>query len=285
MATYLIGDLQGCDEAFARLLDALRFDPANDRVVVLGDAVNRGPGSAACLRLLMRLGDAAQCLLGNHDLHLLAVAEGVRRAHRSDTLDDILQASDRDKLLQWVRERPLALFEQGWLLVHAGVMPQWSVQQTLALAGEVEQQLRGADLRAFLGHLFGNQPAIWSEQLQGAERWRLSVNALTRLRYIDTRDGSIDFHCKQAPGGAPPELLPWYAVPGRASRGTPIAFGHWSTLGLSWSHDALCLDSGCLWGGSLSSLRLQGATPRWLQLCTLPCERTSKPSAQGASTG
>ncbi len=279
MATYLLGDLQGCDQAFARLLDHLRFDPACDRLIVLGDAVNRGPGSAACLRRLMRLGASAQCLLGNHDLHLLAVAEGVRRAHRSDTLDDILRAPDRDELLQWVRERPLALLEQGWLLVHAGVMPDWSVHQTLELAGEVEAQLRAQDLRGFLADLFGNEPARWSPALRDAERWRLTVNALTRLRYIDTRDGSIDFHCKQAPAGAPPELLPWFAVPGRATRGTPMAFGHWSTLGLSWSDGALCLDSGCLWGGALSCLRLQTPLRPWLELRSLPCACQRKPGA------
>ena len=273
MATYLIGDLQGCDEAFGRLLDALDFQPARDRLVVLGDAVNRGPASAACLRRLMRLGDAAQCLLGNHDLHLLAVAEGVRREHRSDTLQDILQAPDRDELLDWVRRRPLALLEQGWLLVHAGVLPQWSVPQTLQLAAEVEAQLRGGVLRDFLAEVFGNQPAIWSDRLQGAERWRITVNALTRLRYLDTRDASIDFHCKQAPAAAPPELLPWFAVPDRASRGTPIAFGHWSSLGLSWRDAALCLDSGCLWGGSLSGLRLQDGSPRWLEVVSVACGR------------
>lgn len=271
MATYLIGDLQGCDASFARLLDHLRFDPASDRLIVLGDAVNRGPASAACLRRLMRLGTSAQCLLGNHDLHLLAVAEGVREAHRSDTLGDILGAPDRDEMLQWVRERPLALFEQGWLLVHAGVLPAWTVEQTLQLASEVRAQLRGGSLREFLADLFGNRPARWSQDLRGAERWRVVVNALTRLRYIDTRDGSIDFHCKQAPAGAPPELKPWFAVPGRATRGTPIAFGHWSTLGLSWSDDALCLDSGCLWGGALSCLRLEARAPRWLDLRSLPC--------------
>ena len=271
MATYLIGDLQGCDDAFARLLDHLRFEPGRDRLVVLGDAVNRGPASAACLRRLMRLGDSAQCLLGNHDLHLLAVAEGVRRAHRSDTLDDILHAPDRDDMLHWVRQRPLALLEQGWLLVHAGVLPDWSVEQTLELAADVEQQLRTQAPRAFLADLFGNQPARWSPGLRGPERWRLTVNALTRLRYIDTRDASIDFHAKQAPASAPPHLLPWYTVPGRATRATPIAFGHWSTLGLSWSDGALCLDSGCLWGGALSCVRLESPQRPWLELHGLPC--------------
>ena len=283
MATYLIGDLQGCDDAFARLLGQIAFDPRHDRLVVLGDAVNRGPGSAACLRRLMALGDAAQCLLGNHDLHLLAVADGVRNAHRSDTLDDVLDAPDRDALLDWVRRRPLALLEQGWLLVHAGVLPDWGVQQVLQLAAEVEAHLRGDALREFLGELFGNQPCVWSPHLQGAERWRITVNALTRLRYVNVAERSIDFHCKQSPASAPAGLLPWFEVPGRASRDTPIAFGHWSSLGLSWSHGALCLDSGCLWGGSLSCARLAGPGPAdrpWLDLVQVPCPCARQPSAR-----
>lgn len=278
MTTYLIGDLQGCDDAFARLLDAIAFEPSRDRLIVLGDAVNRGPGSAAALRRLMALGDAAQCLLGNHDLHLLAVACGVRRSHRSDTLDDVLLAPDRDALLDWVRRRPLALLESGWLLVHAGVLPQWTVRQTLELAGEVESGLRGADLGGFLGDLFGNQPAAWSEDLQGPARWRLTINALTRLRYLDA-DGRMDFHCKQHPDKASPGLLPWYAVPGRRTASTPMAFGHWSTLGLHWSDAALCLDSGCLWGGSLSTAVLESPAPRWLRLCSLPSPRLLAPQA------
>jgi len=273
MATYLIGDLQGCDSALEQLLDALAFDPAQDRLIVLGDAVNRGPGSLAVLRRLMALGGAAQCLLGNHDLHLLAVACGVRPAHRSDTLDTILQAPDRDDLLAWVAQRPLALHEQGWLLVHAGVLPEWSTQQALELAAEVEQQLRGPDLKGFLGELFGNQPASWSEQLRGPERWRVTVNALTRMRLLDLRGerATMDFHHKQGVARIPKGYLPWFAVPGRRSADTPIAFGHWSALGLRWSDNALCLDSGCLWGGSLSAVRLPETGTAWLNLTQVRC--------------
>jgi bis(5'-nucleosyl)-tetraphosphatase (symmetrical) len=276
MSTYLIGDLQGCDAPFARLLEHLAFDPARDRLIVLGDAVNRGPASLGVLRRLIALGDAAQCLLGNHDLHLLAVAHGVRRAHRSDTLQDILDAPDRDALLDWVRQRPLALHEQGWLLVHAGVLPQWTLTQTLALAAEVEQQLRGADPVAFLRDLFGNQPDRWDDGLQGPERWRITVNALTRLRFIDA-DGRIDFHVKQDATRAPAGMLPWFAVPGRRTANQPIAFGHWSTLGLHWEQDALCLDSGCLWGGSLSAARLPSSGQGWLRIDSLPCKRARDP--------
>ncbi len=278
MATYLIGDLQGCDDAFARLLDAIRFDPRNDRIVVLGDAVNRGPQSLPVLRRLIALGPAAECLLGNHDLHLLAVAHGVRRSHRSDTLQPILDAPDRDALLDWVRQRPLALFEHGWLLVHAGVLPQWSVDQTLQLAEEVQRQLRG-DVVGLRGDLFGNQPDRWDDTLRGPDRWRLVVNVLTRARYLDLRDGSprLDFHAKQHPDQAPEGLVPWFAAPGRASAAVPIAFGHWSTLGLRWSDGALCLDSGCLWGGSLSALQLADAAPRWLRVHAQPCARQNEP--------
>lgn len=276
MTVHLIGDLQGCDDALARLLDTLAFDPASDRLIVLGDAVNRGPGSAAVLRRLMALGDAAQCLLGNHDLHLLAVAEGVRRAHRSDTIADILSAPDRDALLDWVRRRPLALFEQGWLLVHAGVLPQWTVARTLELAAEVESGLRSGDLGAFLGDLFGNEPARWSEDLQGPDRWRITINALTRLRFVHA-DGAMDFHCKQDVGRAAAGLMPWFAHPHRLTAQTPIAFGHWSTLGLRWSHGTLCLDSGCLWGGALSAARLAPPGQGWVEVTALPCARAMAP--------
>jgi bis(5'-nucleosyl)-tetraphosphatase (symmetrical) len=280
MAIYLIGDLQGCDEAFARLLDHIAFDPRNDRLIVLGDAVNRGPGSLAVLRRLIALGDAAQCLLGNHDLHLLAVAHGVRKAHRTDTLQPILQAPDCDNLLDYVRHWPMALFEQGWLLVHAGVLPQWTCEQTLQLASEVQQQLRGPYLSGFLRDVFGNQPDSWSDALQGPERWRIIINALTRLRFIDTSvqaAGSIDFHFKQEVERAPNGLVPWFLAPNRQTQNVPIAFGHWSTLGMHWNNNALCLDSGCLWGGSLTAVRLPIPGQNWLQTRTVHCSRQVEP--------
>lgn len=280
MTTYLIGDLQGCDSAFARLLDTLAFEPARDRLIVLGDAVNRGPGSLPILRRLMALGDAAECLLGNHDLHLLAVAQGIRKAHRTDTLDTILQAPDRDALLDWVRHRPLALFEQGWLLVHAGVLPQWSCTQTLQLAQEVQTQLRGCDLASFLRDLFGNQPDCWDDTLQGPERWRIIINALTRMRFIEataTNAWRIDFHVKQDSSKAPSGLVPWFAAPNRQTAATPMAFGHWSTLGLHWAFNTLCLDSGCLWGGSLSALALPPPEQAWIDIQSIPCTRQLEP--------
>ncbi|HNN35059.1 MAG TPA: symmetrical bis(5'-nucleosyl)-tetraphosphatase, partial [Ottowia sp.] len=190
MALYLIGDVQGCDAALGRLLDELAFSPSRDRLVLLGDLVNRGPRSLAVLRRVQALGDAATCLLGNHDLHLLAVSLGVRPPHRSDTLADILAAPDRDALLDGLRQRPLAWRERGVLMVHAGVLPQWTAAQTLALAGEVEAALRGPDWGQFMRQMYGNHPDAWDDSLQGAARLRVIVNALTRLRFC-TPDGRM----------------------------------------------------------------------------------------------
>lgn len=262
---WLVGDIQGCDDALARLLAEIGYSPSRDHLHALGDLVNRGPRSLAVLRRLRALEGSATCLLGNHDLHLLALAHGVRRAHRSDTLHEVLAAPDREAWLDWLRQRPLADQAQGWLLVHAGVPPQWDVAQTLALAHEVEAVLRGADLAAFLGLMYGNQPARWSEALHGVERWRFVVNALTRMRFV-AADGTLDFQVKEGAGAAPPGLLPWFEVPGRRTQGTPVAFGHWSTLGLIDRPDLLALDTGCVWGGSLSAARVDGGRRELVQL-------------------
>ena len=283
MATYLIGDVQGCADAFSALLDALQFNPARDRLIVLGDLVNRGTQSLASMERLMALGDCAQCLLGNHDLHLLAVAHGVRKAHRSDTLDDILQSPRRAELIDWVRRRPLALMEQGWLLVHAGALPQWSAAKTLQPAAEVERRLRAPDYVDFLRVMFGNQPDEWGESLAGFDRLRIVVNTLTRVRFLQASGphaGRLDFHNKQAQAnGSSAELLPWFALPQRQTAQTPIAFGHWSTLGLRWEHNVLCLDSGCLWGGTLTAVKLPPAGQAWLDATQIPCERSLEPMA------
>jgi bis(5'-nucleosyl)-tetraphosphatase (symmetrical) len=260
MALYLIGDIQGCDAALERLLAEVGFSPSRDRFVLLGDAVNRGPDSLAVLRRLRALDGAADTLLGNHDLHLLAVAAGVRAPHRSDTLDAILAAPDRAALLDWLRQRPLALLERGWLLVHAGVLPAWTAQQVLALAAEVQQVLRGADVAEWLRHMYGNTPAAWDDTLQGPPRWRVIVNALTRLRFC-TPEGQMEFATKDGADHAPPGYVPWFDAPGRRSADTPIAFGHWSTLGLLQRPNLLALDTGCVWGGSLSAARLPDDTP------------------------
>jgi bis(5'-nucleosyl)-tetraphosphatase (symmetrical) len=262
---FLIGDLQGCCDALERLLAEVGFSPSRDTLHVLGDLVNRGPASLATLHRLRALGNAATCLLGNHDLHLLAVAAGGQRPHRSDTLDDILASPDRDALLDWLRHGKLADTAHGWLLVHAGVVPQWSATQTLALAAEVEAVLQGPGLADFMGAMYGNHPDRWHDGLAGHDRWRMVLNALTRIRYC-TPDGTLEFATKDGSGVAPPGHLAWFDVPGRATAGTPIAFGHWSTLGLRNRPDLLSLDTGCVWGGALTAVRVDGGRREVVQV-------------------
>ena len=254
---YLVGDLQGCCRAFDALLRTIDFSPSRDHLVVLGDLVNRGPASLATLQRLRSLGNAADCLLGNHDLHLLAVAHGVRKPNRGDTFNDVLASPQRDVWLDWLRQRHLAMQFDGWLLVHAGVVPQWDTPTTLALAAEVHTLLRGADLADFLPRMYGNEPAIWRDSLHGVERWRFVINALTRMRFC-TLEGRLDFDAKQGLDTAPPGCVPWFDVPLRRTRGTPMAFGHWSMLGLINRPDLLALDTGCVWGGALTAVRIDG---------------------------
>jgi bis(5'-nucleosyl)-tetraphosphatase (symmetrical) len=260
----LIGDVQGCDDALQRLLDEISFSPSRDTLYLLGDLVNRGPQSATVLRRLMGYGNAAQAVLGNHDLHLLALAAGVRQPSRSDTLDEILQASDREAMLEWLRWQRMAMLEQidghTLLLVHAGVLPSWSAQQTVALAGEVETILRGPQLGDFLRQMYGNEPALWDEALTGADRLRLIVNALTRMRFCDA-NGRMDHESKEGAATAPAGYMPWFEVPGRRTAEITVAFGHWSMLGWLGRSDVLSLDTGCVWGGCLSALRVGGAGP------------------------
>jgi bis(5'-nucleosyl)-tetraphosphatase (symmetrical) len=270
---YLIGDLQGCCDAFDRLLAKIGFSPSRDGLTVLGDLVNRGPQSLAVLQRMRALGASAEALLGNHDLHLLAVAHGVRPAHASDTLDAILGSPEREAWLEWLRARPLALERHGWLCVHAGVNPAWSGFQTLALAAEVEAMLRGPDLGAFLPQMYGNEPARWSEALQGAPRWRHVINVPTRIRFVRIDDGALDFKAKEGAAATPPGLVPWFAAPQRASAATPIAFGHWSTLGLIDRADLLALDTGCVWGGTLTAVRVDGGRREVLQVACEPAAR------------
>ena len=275
MALYLIGDVQGCDAALGQLLDKLAFSPSRDTLYLLGDLVNRGPDSLAVLRRMVALNGAAHCLLGNHDLHLLATAHGVRKPHRSDTVGDILRATDRSALLDWLRHRPLALQAHGWLLVHAGVLPSWDAAQTLALAGEVEAVLRSKEWVAFLHGMYGDQPDRWHDGLQGAERLRVIVNALTRLRFCSA-EGAMEFATKNAAAAAPPGFMPWFEVPGRRTAGTPLAFGHWSTLKEVPRADVLALDTGCVWGGCLTAARLLEA-PGAVERISVDC-----PQAQAA---
>jgi bis(5'-nucleosyl)-tetraphosphatase (symmetrical) len=270
---YLVGDVQGCCDALERLLAEIGFSPSRDHLVLMGDLVNRGPASLATLKRLRQLGDAATCLLGNHDLHLLAVAHGVRKPRKDDTLDDVLASKKRDAWIDWLRHRRLAHWLDGWLLVHAGVVPQWDAQQTLALAAEVETQLRGPDLQALLQQMYGNEPDRWSETLQGAERWRLIINALTRIRFCNA-EGRLELKAKEGADAAPEGFRPWFDVPGRRTRGTPMAFGHWSTLGRIDRTELLALDTGCVWGGQLSAVRIDGGRREWVQV---GCEQAQTP--------
>ena len=280
MSLYCIGDLQGCNRPFQRLLEAIDFSPSRDTLYLLGDLVNRGPDSLGVLRSLMALGDAAQCLLGNHDLHLLTLGYGLRQPGRSDTLQDILQAPDRQALLDWLRHRPMAMHQHGWLMVHAGVLPQWNVEQTMRLAAEVQTMLRGPDVQGFLGAMYGNLPAQWHENLKGFDRLRVIVNALTRLR-VCTKEGVMGFESGENASDTPDGLMPWFKVPARATLDTPVAFGHWSTLAIdtgtgptsttSLRSNTLPLDTGCVWGGCLTAARL-GPTPGVFDLIQVACD-------------
>jgi bis(5'-nucleosyl)-tetraphosphatase (symmetrical) len=274
---WLVGDVQGCDEALARLLETIAFSPSRDHLVVLGDLVNRGPASLGVLQRLQALGDSASCLLGNHDLHLLAVAHGVRPPHRSDTFADVLQHAQRDAWLAWLRHRPLALQRAGWLCVHAGVVPAWDAAQTLALAAEVQAVLRGQAVGDFLHGMYGSGARRWDDALQGVERWRFVVDTLTRIRFC-AADGTLDLKTKDGADAAPPGHWPWFDVPGRRTAGTPLAFGHWSTLGLVRRPDLLALDTGCVWGGCLSAVRVDGGRQEVVQV---HCVQAQKPGRAG----
>lgn len=274
MALYLIGDVQGCHDALQRLLQQLDFSPSRDRLFLLGDLVNRGPDNVGVLRHLMRLGESARCLLGNHDLHLLAVSQGVRAPHRGDTFEDVLRAPDREAMLGWLRQQPLAMREGEVLMVHAGVLPQWDAAQTLAVADEVAQVLRSEDWVHFMPQMYGPLPNRWDEGLRGADRLRIIVNALTRVRFCDAQ-GTMDFSLKESAEHAPAHLMPWFEVPSRRTQDVLVAFGHWSTLRTPRRQDVVCLDDGCVWGGCLSALALphtqlrscEGLT-RWQVHCT-----------------
>ncbi len=255
MAHYAIGDLQGCHAEFCTMLDLLAFSPGDDRLWLVGDLVNRGPASLAVLREVIALGDAAVTVLGNHDFHLLTIAAGFRRPHRGDTLDEILAAPDRDALVDWLARRPLVAVENDHLMVHAGLLPAWTPADAQALAREVEAVLAGPGRNAFLGVLYGDEPRQWRADLAGDDRLRAAVNAFTRLRYC-TADGTMEFREKRGPAHTPAGYRAWFAQPERMSAGITVVCGHWSTLDLLLAPNVLMLDSGCLWGGTLTAVRL-----------------------------
>jgi bis(5'-nucleosyl)-tetraphosphatase (symmetrical) len=274
MAVYWVGDIQGCDKPLGRLLEKVDFSPSRDHLIVLGDLINRGPDSVAVLRRLMALQGSVECVLGNHDLHGLAVACGQSHVRRLDTLEPLLDASDRPVLLDWLRHQSLALWSHGVLSVHAGVLPSWTMAQTLALAREVEAVLQSADWPEFFTHMYGNSPAAWREDLAGWDRLRTIVNALTRLRFC-TAEGVMEFATKDGAAQAPAGHMPWFDVPHRLTAPVTVAFGHWSTLGALERPGIWALDCGCVWGGCLSAMRLcdDGQHER-LQV---PCPQAQQP--------
>lgn len=270
---WVVGDIQGCCEPLTELL--AQPDIANDpqaRFWFAGDLVNRGPDSLATLNLIIELGERATAILGNHDLHLLAVAAGIKKPGKSDTFTDVLNAPDAPRLIDWLRHRPLAHYAHGHLMVHAGVLPKWDVDKTLSLAAEIETALRSPNWKANLSKMYGNDPAHWSEDFSRNKRFRVIINALTRMRMCNA-NGHMDFSYKHAPV-ADEHLMPWFDVPGRVilDDDVTIIFGHWSTLGLLVRPDVVCLDTGCIWGGQLTAMRLHDR-----KLVQVACEQQQKP--------
>jgi len=255
MALYAIGDIQGCHAEFCELLDLIGFSPREDRLWLVGDLVNRGPDSLAVLREVMALGQAATTVLGNHDFHLLTVAAGHRAPHGGDTIDPILAAPDRDAIIAWLTARPLVALENDLLLVHAGLLPSWTPATALMLSREVQAMLASDRAHHFLGVLYGDEPRQWSDNLDGDDRLRVVVNACTRLRFC-TADDTMELREKRGPQHTPAGFLPWFAHPERRSAGVTVVCGHWSTLDLMLAPNVLMLDSGCLWGGTLTAVRL-----------------------------
>lgn len=269
MSTYAIGDVQGCYSELRALLEKIGFDQRRDRLWFVGDLVNRGPDSLRTLRFVRSLGGRAVTVLGNHDLHLVALAHGHGRGRDDDTLAAVLDAPDRDELIDWLRTLPLLHVDEGHVMVHAGLLPQWSVAKAQALAREVGDALRGPDYRAFLARLYGSKPEAWSDALTGADRLRVIVNAMTRMRFC-TAEGRMEFHSKGESAGAPPGFLPWFDVPNRCSAGETVVCGHWSALGLKLRPDLVALDAGCVWGGQLTAIRLQDR-----RLVQVPCSASA----------
>jgi bis(5'-nucleosyl)-tetraphosphatase (symmetrical) len=275
MATYAIGDIQGCHDELTRLLDYIGFSSDRDRLWLVGDLVNRGPRSLEVLRLVMNLGESVITVLGNHDLHLVMQAEGHGKASREDTLGDILAAPDCERLMAWLRSRPLFHVEGDYAMVHAGLLPQWDVGQAAALSDEVSAALQVPAYRDFLANMWGSEPAAWRDELAGWDRLRVVVNAMTRMRFC-TAAGVMEFRApgaKGPPEQAPPGCLPWYEVPGRRSADHTLICRHWSALGFRQTGNLLALDSGCLWGGCLTAVRLEDR-----RVFQLPCRRQVEPA-------
>jgi bis(5'-nucleosyl)-tetraphosphatase (symmetrical) len=269
MATWAIGDVQGCHDELRALVERIAPGPA-DQLWFVGDLVNRGPKSLEVLRYVRDLGERATVVLGNHDLHLLCLAEGLTRPRADDTLEAVLSAPDRDELLTWLRSRRLVETDGHHVMVHAGLLPQWSVAQACELAGEVWSALNSPGYRTFLRNMYGNTPDRWSDALSGPDRARVIVNAMTRMRFCRP-DGSLDLGPKGTPADAPAGYRPWFAMPSRAHATHTVVFGHWSALGLHVSEDVIALDTGCVWGGRLTAMRLEDRT-----VCDVPGEAAGR---------
>lgn len=273
MTIYAIGDVQGCFDELQALLDGIGFRPQRDHLWFAGDLVNRGPKSLETLRFVRELG--AVTVLGNHDLHLLASSHFPDYRKHRDTLEQVRRAPDGDELLDWLRRRPLLHHDEetGYTLIHAGLPPQWDLQTARRCAAEVERVLRGKDFHQFLEVMYGNRPDRWSEELEGWDRLRFITNCFTRLRYCDA-EGRIALGQKGPPGSQPRDLKPWFAWKKRRSRDMNILFGHWSTLGAYDAPGIHALDTGCLWGGSLTAFRVDAKKPKRFEY---PCPGARKP--------
>ncbi len=267
MSILAVGDVQGCHDELLELLELARFDALRDRLWFVGDLVNRGPNSLEVLRFVRGLGESSVTVLGNHDLHLVAIAAGHGKPRRDDTLQAVLGAPDAAELVGWLRGRPLIHAEGDFVLVHAGLLPQWDLERALHLGQEVEAALRSPRHREFIARMYGSEPDHWEDTLAGADRLRVIVNAMTRLRFC-TAEGRMQFHSKGDPADAPPGYLPWFEVPGRRSAAAVVVCGHWSALGLRLEQNLLALDTGCVWGGKLSAVRLEDR-----KLFQVPCRQ------------
>ena len=262
MAVYAIGDIQGCYDEFRGLLSKISFNPTHDRLWLVGDLVNRGPQSLQTLEYVHSLGEAAICVLGNHDIHLIACYTGVQNCKAKSSLKPILESPNAKQLIDWMRHRPMAHYDKelNYLMVHAGVIPQWDLETTLQCAHEVEEALRSDDYEVLIQNLYGDKPNLWDPQLADWDRLRIITNVLTRIRYCE-KDGVMNFEHKGPPGSQPQKLSPWFELEDRKSKATRIIFGHWSSLGLNINNNTIATDSGCLWGGQLSAVRIDCEHP------------------------
>ncbi len=275
MATYAIGDIQGCYRQLLKLLKKLEFNPNKDRLILLGDLVNRGPQSLEVIRYAMQNEASIEIVLGNHELHLLAVLDGVKIPRPTDTFHDVVSAPDREAIRDWLIKRPMAIYEQtpSVVVTHAGIHPEWTLQKCLELAKEVEDVLQGPERTAMFENMFGNKPRRWRDSYSGGKRTRFIINALTRMRYLTT-SGKMDFEEVRPPGEQLPKLIPWFEYPNRKSIDATVVFGHWSALGVFQKPGLLSLDSGCCWGRRLSAARID---TRPFEIISVRCKKVKRP--------